>query len=88
LGVVLYEMLSGRQPFANRSAAEVMSAILREEPPPLSGYAPGLPEELLRIVRKCLEKDRNLRYQHTTEVRVDLQRLGRDSESAIFEHQR
>ena len=81
-GVVLYEMLSGRQPFANRSAAEVMSAILKEEPPALSGYAPGLPEELQRIVRKCLEKDRNLRYQHTTEVRVDLQRLGRDSESA------
>jgi eukaryotic-like serine/threonine-protein kinase len=81
-GVVLYEMLSGRQPFANRSGAEVISAILKDEPPTLLGYALGLPEELQRIVRKCLEKDRNLRYQHAAEVRVDLQRLGRDSESA------
>ncbi|HJX93473.1 MAG TPA: protein kinase [Pyrinomonadaceae bacterium] len=78
-GVVLYEMLSGRQPFANRSGAEVISAILKDEPPTLLGSAP---EELQRIVRKCLEKDRNLRYQHAAEVRVDLQRLGRDSEPA------
>jgi TolB-like protein/tRNA A-37 threonylcarbamoyl transferase component Bud32 len=80
-GAVLYEMLSGHQPFANRSAAETISAILNEEPPALSRYAPDLPEELQRIARKCLEKDRNLRYQGASEVRVDLQRLKRDTES-------
>jgi TolB-like protein len=80
-GVVLYEMLTGRQPFANRSAAETISAILNEEPPTLLRYAPNLPEELQRIARKCLEKDRNLRYQSASEVRVDLQRLKRDTES-------
>jgi TolB-like protein/predicted Ser/Thr protein kinase len=80
-GVVLYEMLSGHQPFTNRSAAETISAILNEEPPTLSRYAPDLPEELQRIARKCLEKDRNLRYQNASDVRVDLQRLQRDTES-------
>ena len=49
-GVVLYEMLTGHQPFTNRSAAEDISAILNEEPPTLSRYAPDLPEELQRIV--------------------------------------
>jgi TolB-like protein len=81
-GVMLYEMLSGHQPFTNRSAAETISAILNEEPPMLSRYAPDLPEELQRIARKCLEKDRNLRYQGAAEVRVDLQRLQRDTGSA------
>jgi TolB-like protein len=80
-GVVFYEMLTGHQPFTNRSAAETISAILNEEPPTLSRYAPDLPEELQRISRKCLEKDRNLRYQGAAEVRVDLQRLKRDTES-------
>jgi len=60
-GVVLYEMLSGRHPFANRSAAETISAILKEEPSMLSPHADDVPEELQRIARKCLEKDRNLR---------------------------
>ena len=80
-GVVLYEMLSGHQPFANGSAAETISAILHKEPPLLLRYAPHLPEELDRIVRKCLEKDRNLRYQRATEVCIDIQRLQRGSES-------
>jgi TolB-like protein len=81
-GVVLYEMLSGRQPFANASMAATISAILNEEPPPLLRYAPDVPEELQRIARKCLEKDRSLRYQQAAEVQIDLQRLKRDSESA------
>jgi TolB-like protein len=80
-GVVLYEMLSGRQPFASKSAAETISAILNQEPAMLSLYAPDLPHELQRIARKCLEKDRDLRYQQATEICIDLQRLKRDSES-------
>jgi len=81
-GVVMYEMLSGRQPFANRTGADVISAILKDEPPTLLG---SVPQELQRIVSKCLEKDRNLRYQQAAEVRVDLQRLARDSESASLD---
>ena len=80
-GVVLYEMLSGRHPFANRSAAETISAILKEEPSMLSPHADDVPEELQRIARKCLEKDRNLRYQHAADIGIDLQRLQRDSVS-------
>jgi TolB-like protein len=80
-GVLLYEMLSGRQPFASGSAAETISAILNEDPPMLLRYAPDLPDELQRIVRKCLEKDRNLRYQHAAEVCIDIERLKRGSES-------
>ena len=80
-GAVLYEMLSGRQPFASGSAAETISAILNEDPPMLLRYAPDLPDELQRIVRKCLEKDRDLRYQHAAEVCIDIERLKRGSES-------
>ena len=80
-GVVLYEMLSGRQPFASQSAAETISAILNLDPPALLLYAPNLPSELQRITRKCLEKDRNLRYQNAAEVRNDLQLLKRDTQS-------
>jgi TolB-like protein/tRNA A-37 threonylcarbamoyl transferase component Bud32 len=81
-GVVLYEMLTGRQPFASGSAAATASAILTKEPLPLARFAPDAPEELQRITRKCLEKDCNLRYQNASETRIDLQRLKRESESA------
>jgi TolB-like protein len=80
-GVTLFEMLTGRQPFACESAAATASAVLTRELPPLSHYAPDTPAELDRITRKCVEKDRNFRYQNASEVRVDLQRLKRDSES-------
>jgi len=81
-GVVLYEMLTGRQPFASGSAAATASAILTKEPFPLARFAPDAPEELQRITRKCLEKDCNLRYQNASEARIDLRRLKRDMESA------
>ena len=80
-GVVLYEMLSGRQPFRSKSPAETISNILNEKPPTLSHHVSNLPQELARIANKCLEKDRNLRYQTAAEVRVDLERLKRFSES-------
>jgi TolB-like protein len=76
-GVVFYEMLSGRRPFARQTAAETISAILHQEPPALA----DLPAELSRITHKCLEKDRSLRYQRAADILVDLQRLKRDTES-------
>ena len=82
LGVVLYEMVSGRQPFSADSAAGTLSAILSHDPPPL-GTRPHVPAELQRIVRKCLEKDRERRYQSARELCVDLGNLVRDGSSGL-----
>lgn len=77
LGVVLYEMVSGRQPFSADSAAGTLSAILSHDPPPI-GTRADVPAELQRIVRKCLEKDRERRYQSARDLYVDLSNLVRD----------
>lgn len=73
-GVVLYEMLSGRQPFTRASAAETMAAILTHEPAPLALSAPA-PPELQHIIEKCLAKDKERRYQTMREVMMDLRGL-------------
>jgi serine/threonine-protein kinase len=80
-GSVLYEMLTGRQPFAAETAAATASAILTREPLPLTRFAPAVPSEMQRIVRKCLEKDRESRYQSARELLIDLRNLKRESES-------
>jgi serine/threonine protein kinase/predicted Zn-dependent protease len=80
-GTVLYEMATGILPFRGESSGVVVAEILEHAPPPPAVITPGLPEELIRIISKCLEKDRNLRYQHASDIRTDLQRLKRDSES-------
>jgi len=74
-GTVLYEMISGRQPFAARSSAETVSAILTLDPPPLSRFNPDIPSELQRIVAKALAKNRERRYQTAEEVLTDLRSL-------------
>jgi serine/threonine protein kinase len=74
-GAVLYEMVGGRNPFAAKSAAATLSAILSTDPPPLARYAPDVPAELGRITRKCLEKNRERRYQTMRDVLVDLENL-------------
>jgi eukaryotic-like serine/threonine-protein kinase len=82
-GVVLYEMISGRQPFAAESAAATASAILTHKPSPLSRLVPEVPEELQRIVSKCLEKDTQRRYQTTRDVATDLDNCRLKSEASI-----
>ncbi len=82
LGVVLYEMASGRRPFHGESAGIIFDAILNRQPAPLRNLNPAPPAELERIIFKCLEKDPNLRYQHAAEIRSDLQRFKRDEDSA------
>src|SRR3989441_5311568 len=74
-GVMLYEMLSGQQPFASESAAATASASLTLEPPPLARYGDECSEELQRILRKCLEKDRERRYQTMRDLLIDLRTL-------------
>jgi eukaryotic-like serine/threonine-protein kinase len=81
LGAVLYEMASGKLPFNGESTAVIFDAILNRTPVPLLQLNREAPTEFERIVNKCLEKDRNLRYQHASDVRTDLQRLRRDTES-------
>src|SRR5450631_1440333 len=80
-GAVLYEMATGTLPFRGDSSGVILKAILDGTPTSSVRLNPDLPEDLERIINKCLEKDRNLRYQHASEIRSDLQRLKRDTES-------
>jgi serine/threonine protein kinase len=80
-GVVLYEMATGQLPFRGESPGVIFAAILERAPLPPVRLNPELLPELQRIILKCLEKNRNLRYQHASEIRTDLQRLKRDSEA-------
>ena len=80
-GVVLYEMATGQVPFRGDSTAEVFDAILNRVPVAPVRLNPGLPAKLEDIINKALEKDKNLRYQHAADMRADLQRLKRDTET-------
>jgi eukaryotic-like serine/threonine-protein kinase len=80
-GGLLYEMATGGLPFSGESTGVIFEAILNRTPVPLAQLNREVPAEFERIVSKCLEKDRNLRYQHASEIRADLQRLKRDTAS-------
>lgn len=87
LGVVLYEMISGREPFKSATASDTNAAILKSDPPALSQLVPDTPAELERIVRKALQKDREERYQVIKDLLLDLKSLKSDLEvSAAIEH--
>jgi eukaryotic-like serine/threonine-protein kinase len=81
-GAVLYEMATGRMAFPGDTAAIIHEAILNRAPVPVERLKPELPSKLEEIINKALEKDRKLRYQSAADIRTDLQRLKRDTESA------
>jgi eukaryotic-like serine/threonine-protein kinase len=82
LGVVLYQIATGKLPFHGTSTATVMASILRDAPDSPGKINPGLPPGLEQIICKALEKDRDLRYQSASDLRGDLKRLRRDTDSS------
>src|SRR5215475_2235250 len=82
IGAVRDEMATGTLPFRGESSGVIFNAILERLPVSPIRINPDIPPKLEDIITKCLEKDRNLRYQHASDIRTDLQRLKRDTESS------
>jgi len=82
-GVVLYEMVTGKQAFSGATTGVVFDAVLNRAPAPPARLNPDVPPRLEEVLNKALEKDRKLRYQNASDLRADLQRLKRDSESDV-----
>src|SRR5438132_11718918 len=80
LGAVIYEMTTGRKPFDGETPSDILAAILKTDPPPVSHFAPDTPAELTRIVTKTLRKDREERYQVVKDLLLDLKSLVQDLE--------
>ncbi len=83
-GLILYEMATGQRAFTGDNAAALHDAILTRAPTPPAELNPELPAELQVVIQKCLEKDRNLRYQKAAEVRSDLERVKRRREHPVL----
>jgi eukaryotic-like serine/threonine-protein kinase len=81
VGIVLYEMATGKMPFQGKTLGAVMAAILHDVPEPPSALNPDIPEQLQLIIGKALEKDPDIRYQTASDLRADLKRLERDLNS-------
>src|SRR5207302_5503823 len=80
-GAVLYEMTTGQHAFSGRTSGVIFEAILNRQPAPARQVRQEIPPELEQIISKALEKDADMRYQHAADIRADLKRLKRDTES-------
>ncbi len=80
-GAVLYEMVTGRRPFGGGSSAEMLAALLKEQPKPPSEVVADVPKELERIILRCLRKDPGRRFQHMSDVKVELEEIKEDTDS-------
>ncbi|MCU1349102.1 MAG: serine/threonine protein kinase, partial [Acidobacteria bacterium] len=83
-GTILYEILSGQRAFKRNSGIETLSAILKEEPPDVSQFNPAVPPALERVVRRCLEKEREQRFQSARDLAFNLDTLSTLSSSSTF----
>ena len=81
LGSVLYELVTGQQPFQGPSKLSTLSAILKEEPKPPSTITPAIPADLEKLISRCLRKDPAKRFQHMDDVKVALEELKEESDS-------
>ncbi len=81
LGVVLYEMVTGTLPFRGDASGAIFNEIINKAPTSPVRLNPEIPDDLERVINKCLEKDEDLRYQHASDLRTDLKRLKRDTTS-------
>jgi len=81
LGIVFYEMLTGRRPFAGETPAEALSSIIKDVPPSVSEIRSGIPRELSRLVRRCLSKEASRRLQSALDLRNELEELRREIDS-------
>ncbi|HEX9163185.1 MAG TPA: serine/threonine-protein kinase, partial [Thermoanaerobaculia bacterium] len=84
LGTILYEMLSGQRAFKRNSAIETLGSILKDDPPDLLQVNPGIPTALDRLVRRCLEKDREQRFQSARDLAFNLETLSNFSSAGTF----
>ncbi|HEV8428566.1 MAG TPA: hypothetical protein VGQ41_11760 [Pyrinomonadaceae bacterium] len=75
---ILFEAITGRKPFSGKDQIEVLNKIIREPAPPLSTFVPNAPADLQRIVRRCLAKDPNERYQNIKDVAIELKEVRRE----------
>jgi TolB-like protein len=85
LGIVLYEMTTGRRPFEGRSSAELAMAILRDNPRAIAEVRADVPADLTRVVRRCLEKDRHRRVQTARDVYNELRDVAQEQSTAVLE---
>jgi serine/threonine protein kinase len=82
-GILLYDMCTGRSPFPGDTTGELLIAIVQQVQITPAQLNPDVPDGLARIIDRCLEKDRELRYQHASEIRADLERVQRDPAAVV-----
>jgi serine/threonine protein kinase len=82
-GAVLYEMVTGRRPFGGGSTAEMLASLLKEQPKPPSEIVVDVPRDLERIILRCLRKEPARRFQHVTDVKVELEEVKEESDSGL-----